>query len=122
MESEKNLDETETLIVDEMTKLLTQRNVSTDQAHRLLAATELKIIAVNRGHSIVLYVLCSKKEELDHLIKMIDNSEIKNLLEELFPLLIHNIMIKVLSVKILEREKQLLASKSLIHRSILSLN
>lgn len=106
MESD-NLDETETQIVDEMTNLLTQRNVSTEQAYRLLTATQLKIIAVNRGQSIVLYVCCSKKDEL---VKMIDNSRMKNLLQKLFCLLVPNSKLKVLSVKILEREKQLYTS------------
>lgn len=99
-----NLNETEAQIVKEVTNLLLQRKVSTEQANRVLSAAHLNIIAVNRGQSIVLYICCRKENEFNDLCKMIDNSELKNFLEELFVALTCNINLKVLSVKIYESD------------------
>lgn len=110
-----NLNETEEQIVDEMANLLT--NMSPEQANRLLTATQLKIIAVKRGRSIVLYICCNNEDEFNRLCKMIDDSEMKKLLDQLFNLIIRNTWIKIQSVKIFERDlantKQLFKSKSL---------
>lgn len=86
-----------------MTNILVQRNVSTKQANRLLAATQLNIIAVNRGKSIVLYVGCNK-EDLTRLCAKVDNLEIIDILEQLFKLLTQNMNIRVLSVTIFEKD------------------
>lgn len=81
-----------------------QRNVSTEQANRLLAAAQLNIIAAKRGQSIVLYVCCCIEGQLTRLCKMIDCLEMTNFLEQLFSLFVHNMKIKVLSVKIYESD------------------
>lgn len=107
-----NLDETEEQIVDEMANLLT--NMSPEQANRLLTAAQLKIIAVNRGRSIVLYICCSNEDELIRLCKMIDNSEMKKFLEQLFNLIIRDTWIKIQTVKIFERD---LANTKLFFKS-----
>lgn len=110
-----SLDETETQIVNEMTELLLQRNVSAEQANRLLAAAQLNIMAAKRGQSIVLYVCCCREDQLTRLCQLIDSLEMTKVLEQLFALFVHNMKIKVISVKIydsdLTKAKQSLEGK-----------
>lgn len=99
-----NLDAVETQIVSELADLFCQRTASVEQASRMLAALQLKVIAAKRGQSIVLYTSCCKDEELDHLRKLVDSLEMKGVLERLFNLFFNKVTIKVLSVTIHERD------------------
>lgn len=101
-----------------MTSVLMHRNISAEQATRLLsAAMQLKIIALKRGQSIVLFICCSEEDELNRLCKMLDNLEMKKLLEQLFNLFSRSSRIRVAAVKIFERDlentKQLFKSISI---------
>lgn len=101
-----NLDEAETQIVNEVTELLRQRTNSMEQAIRLIAEVQLNIMAVRRGESIVLYIGCCTKEDLNYLRKVVDYMEIKETLERLFNLFVPKlgIKIRILLVKISEND------------------
>lgn len=101
-----NLDEAETQIVNEVTNFLRQRTNSMEQAIRLIAEVQLNIMAVRRGESIVLYIGCCTKEDLNYLRKVVDYMEIKETLERLFNLFVPKLGIKVriLLVKISEND------------------
>lgn len=120
LESE-NLTEAETQIVNEMTNLLFQRSTSLEQANRLLSAMQLNVLAVKRGQSIVLYIACIREEEFVYLYQIIDNLEMKRILQQLFNLLVENFKIKVLMVKIHDRDitsaKQLFQKECTSHKS-----
>lgn len=99
-----NLDETETRIVSEMTSVLCRSTTSVEQVQRLLAALQLQVIAVKRGQSVVLYVRCCTGEELSRLCKIIDNLELKAIVDKLFSVLLPKLVIKVITVTIFEQD------------------
>lgn len=99
-----NLDAVEESIVEEMTGLLVRKDVSKAQARRLLAATQLKIEAVKKGQSIILYVICVNEGELIRLCKIIDDMKTRDVLQQLFNYLIPKANIKIISMTILERD------------------
>lgn len=86
-----------------------------EQANRLLSAMRLNVVGVKRGQSIVLYVSCIREEEFVHLCQIVDNLEVTRILQQLFNLLVKNFKIKILMVKIHNKDitsaKQLFQSK-----------
>lgn len=102
----ENLDDIETQIVNKMTQgandLMT--DASSEQRHRLIAALYLNVIAFRRGKGIVIYTSCSKEEEFVHLCEIIDNLEMRNILQQLFNLLVSNVKIKVVLVDVLSKD------------------
>lgn len=101
----ENLDETKKEISEKMTSLLTNQEMDTDdEAYGLLSALQLKIVGVKCGDSVALFVCCSMAEEFDQLCKFVDDIEMKDILEQLFNLLLHDTNVEIHSVNILERD------------------
>lgn len=73
---------------------------------RLLARLRPMIIAVKKGKSILLLVSCCKVQEFRHLCTMVDNGEMKKMLEQLFNLLLQNFQTKVLLVTIYKHDRE----------------
>lgn len=103
LESE-NLNDAETELVAKMHDLLHSNTTTMEQENRVLAALELKVIAVRRGESIILYIRCCKEKELTYLCKVVNNMRMKETLGTLFNLLLEKRRISVLVVKIFETD------------------
>lgn len=79
------------------------KNIDED---RLLAKLRPMIIAVKKGKSIVLFVGCCTVDEFHHVCTMVDNDEMKKILEKLFNLLLQNLQTKVLLVTIYKYDRE----------------
>jgi hypothetical protein len=72
----------EDALVDRLTELLRDRSI--EEARRILAMTELKIVASKTGESIYLYVYSETLEELMELHSLLITGAVKTIVETLF--------------------------------------
>lgn len=97
------LDEAETQIVRDLTNLVLQ--APENRQSLLLQELQIKVLAVKRGSSIVLYIFCETMKELMYLCEVIDTKELKDKLENLFNTLLHDMTTRVTQLYISETEK-----------------
>lgn len=96
------LDEAETQIVKDLTNLVLQ--APENRQSLLLQELQIKVLAVKRGSSIVLYIFCETMKELMYLCEVIDTKELKDKLENLFNTLLHDMTTRVIQLYISETE------------------
>ena len=75
-------DRTEDDIITRFTDILSGKSL--DEASRILAEIELKVIAAKKGHSVVLYVYCRTATELIDLFESHLSGKLRNTVEQLF--------------------------------------
>src|SRR6218665_2574507 len=77
-----NVEALEDEIIIQFGKVLENRPL--DEAIQLLHQTKVGIIAVKKGHSIVLYIHCKTHDELLKLINLLMTSKLKEIVERVF--------------------------------------
>ena len=77
-----NVDELEDEIITEFRKVLENRPL--DEAIQLLDHTKLRIIAVKKGHSIVIYIHCKSHDKLLQLGEFLRTKKLQEIVEKVF--------------------------------------